>query len=232
VALAAIALVIAGCSGGKDTGHMSTPAKPRYQFQLRFVALQAPATPGHPHLTGAPSRSTPSSSGVIDPDSTKGQNLAQTLAWAASPPVPWEAELQTFRCPTPTPGALDAAGDPDKPMLACDPSGTRYLLSKVVIDGSSLTKSTASDVDGSQDWAVELQLGTKHNAIRNFTKISQALLENQSSGSRPVSLAILIDNQVLAAPTFTGVITNGALEIEGAYTEAAAKRLAAGLIAR
>ena len=57
----------------------------------------------------------------------------------------------------------------------------------------------------------------------DFTEISRALFGTEKQ------FAIVLDGQVISAPTMNGVITNGQAEISGDFTEAAAESLATSL---
>jgi preprotein translocase subunit SecD len=177
-------------------------------------------TPTATATTPAPSILT----GVLP--STKGQTLDQTIAWTASPPAAWTNQFATFSCPKVGDQTID---DPNQPLMTCDASGNRYLLSKAVIEGSSLSSASAGIPPGNLIWAVNLQLNNDNGAITDFTKISQTLLDNRNASRSPAYFAIVLDGQVLQAPYFQSVINNGASQISGSFNEASAKALANSL---
>src|SRR5262249_3754726 len=70
-------------------------------------------------------------------------------------------------------------------------------------------------------WAVNLQLDDKGSAEQ--LKLSQAMVGTSDQ------FAIVLDGQVISAPTFNGVIPNGTSQITGNFTESEAKSLATSL---
>jgi preprotein translocase subunit SecD len=111
--------------------------------------------------------------------------------------------------------------DPDKPLVTCDEDGIKYLLSKSMIEGTDLTSANAGIPDQSVSWAVDLKFDG--DGTEEFTKISRTLFGTEKQ------FAIVLDGQVISAPTMNGVITNGEAQITGDFTEAEATSLATGL---
>ncbi|MET3963667.1 preprotein translocase subunit SecD [Marmoricola sp. OAE513] len=182
-----------------------------------------------PTPTPTPTPSGKSSPSILDAalPSTKGQTLDQTIAWAASPPEAWTTKFSTFECPKA--GVLQPVDNPDQPLITCDEDGGRYLLTKAVIEGTSLKTASAGIPQGELEWTVNLTLSNKVGAVSDFTKISQKLLDNKNASAMPTQFAIVLDGQVLSAPQFTGVITDGKPQITGDFTESTAKSLANSL---
>jgi preprotein translocase subunit SecD len=95
------------------------------------------------------------------------------------------------------------------------------LLSKSMIEGTDLTSANAGIPDQSVSWAVDLKFDG--DGTEEFTKISRTLFGTEKQ------FAIVLDGQVISAPTMNGVITNGEAQITGDFTEAEATSLATGL---
>lgn len=163
--------------------------------------------------------------------STKGQTVEETLTWAASPPEAWQTKFATFTCPKD--GEALPIDNPDQPLITCDEDGNRYLLTKAVIEGTSLSEASAGIQQGDINWSVSLELSNKANGRGNFTTISKALYANKGTNTPPTQFAIVLDGEVLSAPVFTNVITDGRSQISGSeddpFTEESAKSLANSL---
>jgi preprotein translocase subunit SecD len=174
-----------------------------------------------PTSTPTATPTTPSLTDSIPP-STKSDNLTKTLAWAASPPTYWQEKLLTYTCPVAGKASVPVDDNPDEPLVTCDASGNRYLLSKAVVEGTSLKSASAGAPSGTTvAWTVNLDL--KGSAVKDFGTVSRALLANSGL------FAVVLDGQVLSAPGFTGVITNGSAQITGSFTEKTASALANSL---
>jgi preprotein translocase subunit SecD len=119
------------------------------------------------------------------------------------------------------PGAVD---DPAAPVVACERTGTqtKYLLDPATV--------TAKDVAGAD---VELQAASGWTVTVRFTAAGQprwtALTRAAVDGNPSNQVAIVVDDQVITAPTVPAVIT-GPAQISGAEIDrGAADRLAAQL---
>jgi preprotein translocase subunit SecD len=151
----------------------------------------------------------------------KGASVDDPLAWSLNPGTEWLAKYQAFVCPAKGAEAAPIADDPDKPLITCDDQGVKYLLSKAVIEGTSLKSASAGIPQQSTAWAVQLTL--KGSARGTFADISRALYNNGGQ------FAIVLDGKVISAPGFEGVITDGSAEITGSFSESEANSLANSL---
>jgi preprotein translocase subunit SecD len=117
------------------------------------------------------------------------------------------------------PGTVD---DPAATVVACERTGdqSKYLL--------DVAKVTAADVAGAH---VELQAAPGWTVTISFTKDGQpkwTALTQAAMGSNPSNqVAIVVDNQVISAPTIQAVITGDAAISGAEIDRAAAARLAA-----
>ncbi|MEP7032590.1 MAG: protein translocase subunit SecD [Actinomycetota bacterium] len=126
-------------------------------------------------------------------------------------------EQQTAAC---TPDALR-----DKPVAFLGSDGTtKYQLGPVLVTGDAIKKATAvfgsgSQTSVSQGWEIDFTLTS--DGSRTFSDVTTRLVGKQ--------LAIVVDNQVISAPTIQGAITTGSGRITGSFTATRAKDLATQL---
>ena len=126
----------------------------------------------------------------------------------------WQ-ELAAYTCPdNPVAARADVA------ELACDADGTKYLLGAAVVFGGVLD-ARASQAPGADRWTVLLQLDDA--ATGELGDLTRQLV---GSSTR---VAIVLDGEVLTAPTIMSVIDNGQLQLAGDYTGTEATELAARL---
>ena len=96
-----------------------------------------------------------------------------------------------------------------------------------MIEGSELDSAAAEIPQQSVNYVVSLDFDG--DGTDAFSKISEALV--CPSGTVPPcrQFAVVLDGQVLSAPTMNALITNGQAQIEGNFTQASAKSLATSL---
>jgi hypothetical protein len=131
------------------------------------------------------------------------------------PDDPEWLELSSFTCPD-NPAAAPAV----EAQLACDAKGTKYLLGNAAVEGG-VVAAEAVQAQGTIGWTVALQLDDK--ATGEFRDLTREL-----AGS-PAQVALVLDGEVLSAPTIVGVIDSGTLQLAGDYTKTEASELAAHL---
>jgi preprotein translocase subunit SecD len=152
-----------------------------------------------------------------------GPLVDQPLKWMNQPDAASVKAFNEFTCPA-NGQAPVVADNPDKPLVTCgtgDEAGIKYLLSAAMIEGSDLTGASAQIPQQQVTWVVSLSFnGT---GTEEFTKISKALYQTDNQ------FAVVLDGQVLSAPTMNGLITNGQAQIEGNFTEESARSLATSL---
>jgi preprotein translocase subunit SecD len=199
--------------GASQTPGASPSATPKSRVAPHFTDPTPTPTP----TAGATTPPSPSA-----PAQTKtGASVDDPLAWALDPGDEWLAKYQAFTCPAKGAEAAPVADDPAKPLITCDDNGVKYLLSKAVIEGTSLKSASAGIPQNSTAWAV--MLGLKGSARKTFADISRKLFNNGGQ------FAIVLDGKVLSAPGFDGVITDGNAQITGTFGEAEATSLANSL---
>ncbi|HEX5086983.1 MAG TPA: protein translocase subunit SecD [Nocardioides sp.] len=173
---------------------------------------------------------TPTSAPVI-PSPPGGKDVDDPLKWIDAPNQEAIDAFNNFTCPQDgTP--VNVEDDPKKPLVTCewDPEtkqAQKYLLSAAMIEGQDLDSASAQIPQNQVNYVVALDFnGTGTDA---FSKISEALV--CPSGTVPPcrQFAVVLDGQVLSAPTMNSLITNGQAQIEGNFTETSAKSLATSL---
>ena len=129
------------------------------------------------------------------------------------------------------PATLEASVEPapaDQPMVACEPnSGLKYILGPVEVPGSDIETATFGLSQSSQgasinEWGVNIKFDSEGTAT--FREVTERLFAF-SQGDPHNQFAIVLDGQVISAPTVQGVITDGQPRITGQFTQESAKAL-------
>ena len=117
------------------------------------------------------------------------------------------------------PGAVSVMEDtPGAPLITCDEDGIAYLLSPSMIEGTDLDDAGAAIPQNQVNYVVTLSFNGDGTDV--FGEISTALVGTEKQ------FAIVLDGQVLSAPTMEGRILDGNAQISGDFTEATANSLA------
>ena len=154
------------------------------------------------------------------PTQPGGEKDVDPLVWIDNPD---QASVQAFQkdaCPPAGEAAL-VEDDPDQPLVTCDQDGVKYLLSTAMIEGTDLQSAEAAVPQQGVGWVVTLDFDS--DGTDTFTQISRSLY---NTGKQ---FAIVLDGQVISAPTMDGIITNGRAEISGDFDEQTATSLATSL---
>lgn len=117
----------------------------------------------------------------------------------------------------------------DQPLVTCDPkTGEVQMLSPTVIEGTQIQSANAVLDTQSTQWVVALAL--KGQGKRDFDTITKALYAQQQQGNENASrFSIVLDGEVLSAPTTNGHFTDGKSQISGNFTVKTSKELANSL---
>ncbi|WP_426246435.1 protein translocase subunit SecD [Nocardioides sp. LHG3406-4] len=207
-----------GSQSGDEPGGEPT-ATPKNRVPYAWADGESP-TPSDP-----PATPSDDSTVVVPSDGATGgggeASVDDPLQWMNNPGQQWTQKFNEFTCPPG--GAIPVVDDnPAKPLITCDESGQKFLLSKAMIEGTALDDANTAPPDQSNtQWRVQLQFdgpGTK-----TFTTISQTLFNTQKQ------FAIVLDGNVISAPTMNGLITDGQAEISGDFTQTSADSLATSL---
>ncbi len=123
---------------------------------------------------------------------------------------------------------VPAVDDPGRPLISCDASGNKLLLSVAPIEGTQL-KSASAGLDSQSLGSWVVQLSFKGSAVDTFAKISQQMVSSSSSPYANGQFSIVLDGQTIESSGFSGVINNGQAQITGSFSEASANALANSL---
>ncbi|MCC3282671.1 MULTISPECIES: protein translocase subunit SecD [Arthrobacter] len=129
------------------------------------------------------------------------------------------------------PAALEASVEPapaDQAMVACEPgTAGKYILGPVEVPGSMLEDASFGMAQTGQgqslnEWAVNLDFNGE--GTEKFRAVSERLL-TFGDGSPQNQFAIVLDGQVISAPSMNVLITDGNAQITGQFTQESAKAL-------
>ncbi|HXH78472.1 protein translocase subunit SecD [Nocardioides sp.] len=169
----------------------------------------------------SPSESTATQAPVPEDESDQPSGIDDPLTWMDNPDAASVAAFEQFSCPPPG-EPVDVVDDPDKPLVTCDQNGTKLLLSIAMIEGTDLDAAdTLAPNQSSVEWGVNLDFN--RGGTEEFSEISQALVGTEKQ------FAVVLDGQVISAPTMNGLINDGNAQITGQFTEAEARSLATSL---
>jgi preprotein translocase subunit SecD len=149
-----------------------------------------------------------------------GELVDDPLKWMNSPDPASVKAFNDYECP-PRGQTAVVEDNPDQPLVTCDDTGLKYLLSASMIEGTALRSASAGIPNQSVNWVVNLAFDGP--GTEEFTQISRTLVGTDKQ------FAIVLDGQVISAPTMNGLITNGEAQIEGDFTQAEATSLATSL---
>jgi len=163
---------------------------------------------------------TPTEDPSTPPEPAGDDLIDQPLLWIDQPDTDSVKAFNEFECPTD--GSVPLVDDdPDKPLVTCDEEGVKYLLSASLIEGNDLDDANAVIPQSAVQWVVSLEFNGE--GTEAFSEISQGLFGTEKQ------FAVVLDGQVLSAPTMNALILNGQAQIEGNFTQATATSLATGL---
>ncbi|TIC85505.1 protein translocase subunit SecD [Nocardioides sp. GY 10127] len=151
----------------------------------------------------------------------KDSTLSTPLKWKDSPTTDCVLAFQTVTCPTDGSAVQIMSDDPDAPLITCDTDGIAYLLSPAMIEGTELSDAQAEIPQNEISYVVTLQFDSE--GTKTFSKISKQLYNDGGQ------FAMVLDGQVLSAPTMNAIILNGQAQISGSFTEESATSLATSL---
>ena len=178
-----------------------------------------------PSADTTPSESEATTNDPVIPAPEGGPDVGEPLKWVDAPSQEAIDAFNAFTCPQDgTP--VNVEDDPKKPLVTCEwdsenKVATKYLLSASMIEGTELDSAAAVIPQQQVNYVVSLDFNGE--GTKKFAEISQALVGTEKQ------FAVVLDGQVLSAPTMDALITNGQAQIEGNFTQASAKSLATSL---
>jgi preprotein translocase subunit SecD len=138
-------------------------------------------------------------------------SISDPYSWNTNPGAEWLQRLAAFDCdkaldPT-QPGQFDI---PSQPLLACDDQGNRYLLGPSLIQGTDVSDASAGIPQGGVSYVVNLDFNSQ--GAQQFGDVTTRIAGTNEQ------LAIVLDGQVVSAPTNEQPILGGRAEISGPST--------------
>jgi preprotein translocase subunit SecD len=114
----------------------------------------------------------------------------------------------------------------DLPLITCEPStGEVMILSPMIIPGTDVKSATPTVPSNTVSWVVAIDI--KGKGRKTFDKVTEALFAQQTAGQDARSrFAIVLDGEVLSAPTTNGHFVDGKSQISGNFTAVSARALA------
>ncbi|HET7388925.1 MAG TPA: protein translocase subunit SecD [Nocardioidaceae bacterium] len=201
---------LVAADGGSPTPKPSSSASSDASTAPSTTPSVAPSTPAAPPVT------------------KKGAPVDQPLQWIENPGSKWLKKFATYQCPKKTGSVPPAADDPDKPLITCNDTGQKFLLSPAMIEGTQLTKAAAGIPQQQVQWVVTLTFDG--SGRKTFAKVSKAIANKTSPlTNQQEQFAIVLDGKVISAPVVNEPILNGSAEISGNFTQSSAQSLATSL---
>ena len=153
-------------------------------------------------------------------DAGSQSNIDDPLTWIDNPDAESLAAFDAFTCPTDGQPA-EVVDDPDKPLVTCD-----ELAQVPAVQGHDRghrpgRRQHPHAGRKSVEWGVDLDFDRQ--GTETFAEISRALVNTQKQ------FAIVLDGQVISAPTMNGLILDGNAQITGQFTQAEADSLSTSL---
>lgn len=137
-----------------------------------------------------------------------------------------EQLLQSYDCRK-QPVYDPAREDLSQPIVSCDVSGAaKYLLGPAVLNGSEIADANAgpeTNQQGQPTGGYVVNLRTTGEAAGKYAEVSRYMVGLAEPRNQ---LAVVLDNAVISAPRFQGVIPDGQAQITGDFTAETAKLLA------
>ncbi|WP_198358624.1 SecDF P1 head subdomain-containing protein [Streptomyces fildesensis] len=145
------------------------------------------------------------------------------LGGDSSVPPELQRQFTAFDCMAPVPAGAPALS-PTSPTVACDRTGpTKYVLGPVALSGRDVTSAKASlDAQTGNGWTINLVLTSAGG--RKFAELTGRLSQQSAPANQ---IGIVLDRQVISAPSVSQSITGGAVQISGNFTRTSAQDLAA-----
>lgn len=197
-------------------------AKLEFRPVLVTDAAAASSTGGDPTATPTPAATPdPSLESVPTTEPTNGSDLA----WV-TPAL--QDQFSRFDCKSEAAAATNVA-PADQPLITCDDLGqAKFILGPVEVAGATISDATNSLVSNSQgvstgQWGVNIVFNAKGTS--EFAAVTERLFAFKDQGALN-QFAIVLDGQVISAPTTNAIITDGKPQITGSFTQETSKTLA------
>ena len=197
-----------------------------------FTDVATTAGMGEDGSTATPSpdsTETPAPGGTETPEPTLNSTPTASPTDASDPN--WITEqlfddFTNFDCAGLDGAATNVAPEGD-PLITCDDTREfKYILGPVEVRGASISDASHGLSVNSQgvttgQWAVNMEFDSE--GTQQFADVTSRLIGLEGVRNQ---FAIVLDGQVITAPTTNNAITNGKAEISGNFTQESAKTLA------
>ena len=212
------------------TGTPTTPTSPPPLFTMDPITTDEPSTGGGgavippafvaddptPSPSTAPAAGTSTAGGPANPSDTAWITPALTTQFTA------------LDCGKP--GAItDIVDDPAVPLVTCSTDRReKYILGPVELDGTDIADAGSgyqTTSTGAPTSIVEVRLTLNGDGAKKFAAVTTRLMGLKSDATRN-RFAIVLDKQVISAPSTNAVITDGRASITGSFTLDSARALA------
>jgi preprotein translocase subunit SecD len=213
---------------GSATPSASTSPSPSTSATAQHRALSgaladptaSPSTNATPSTAPSGTPSAAPSSVPPDPKKLKGTATGEAIgAQLAAMPASQIFQDTSITCPflaLRPPGSTD---DPKKQQVVCDDQDIKYLTDVAKVIGTDVKTASWGTGQNGVGWQVNLSFTNKGQD--KWTKLTQATVNKQ--------VAIILDDQVVSAPTIESVISGDAQISGGNIDRTEAKSLAADL---
>jgi preprotein translocase subunit SecD len=135
-------------------------------------------------------------------------------------------EFESLNCLDPATVASRETADPNLPMVACEPdTAGKYILGPVEVPGTDIEDASFGLTQGAQgqtlnQWAVNIEFNGA--GTETFRQVTERLFSMTGAQNQ---FAIVLDGNVISAPTTNAVIPDGKPQITGNFTEESAQAL-------
>lgn len=222
-------------AGGNENVVVSIPGVPddatlerirssaKLEFRPVLVTGAAPASTAGAGSTETPAPTEPAPTEPLATEPATEPTNASDLAYVT--PALQDA-FTKFECASDAAGSANVA-PADKPLITCDDIGqNKYILGPVEVAGETISNATNSLVSNSQgvstgQWGVNIVFDGQ--GTKQFGDVTERLYGLKGSLNQ---FAIVLDGQVISAPTTNAIITDGKPQITGSFTQESSKTLA------
>ena len=222
-------------AGGNENVVVSIPGVPddatlerirssaKLEFRPVLVTGAAPASTAGAGSTETPAPTEPAPTEPLATEPATVPTNASDLAYVT--PALQDA-FTKFECASDAAGSANVA-PADKPLITCDDIGqNKYILGPVEVAGETISNATNSLVSNSQgvstgQWGVNIVFDGQ--GTKQFGDVTERLYGLKGSLNQ---FAIVLDGQVISAPTTNAIITDGKPQITGSFTQESSKTLA------
>lgn len=229
----------ASSTGGtqvKGSGASAAPSASKTQGDALSQGLKASASASARPSASASAHATSSAAAAGAPKATATPSAVPTTGTVSGQlggtvPAAMQQQFNAIDCTTlagrlAAQNAANNAHETDQ-VVSCsstaDSSGawTKYVLDKVAVDGTHVSKAQANLSTQTGQWEVDLSFDSKGSG--QFASITGQLVKNQPPTSE---FAIQLDGLVQSSPTVNSAITGGQATISGSFDQASAAQLA------